>query len=245
MHRTIRPLLSCCLLVGCGASGPPAPETTDVAPATAPTWEQQVAAVRAGTSKRIIVADETVDAADLAQLGAGCDALEVLDLDHVDAGSAALEVIGALPNLDRLKLGMLIDDAGIERLVRAEQLTVINLPQATFTDRGLEQLADLPKLELLRFHSPNVTDDGMPYIARMPSLRFLHLIDVPITDAGLAQLHGMQQLESLYLDGGRCTESGMRALLTALPELHFHLDQLHLPGDPQADEHSPADGRTR
>jgi hypothetical protein len=245
MRRSIGPIMACCVFAGCGTADPPASRTADVAAVPAPSWEQQLAAVRAGTSKRVIVPDEAVGAAELAQLATGCDALEVLDLDHVDADYAALEAIGGLPHLDRLKLGMPVDDAGMERLVRAEQLTVINLPLASFTDRGLEQLAELPKLELLRFHSQNVTDDGMRHIAGMPSLRFLHLIDVPITDAGLVHLHGMVKLESFYLDGGRCTEAGLRGLLAALPELHFHVDQLHLPGDPQADEHEPLDGTGR
>jgi hypothetical protein len=74
----------------------------------------------------------------------------------------------------------------------------------------------------------------------MPALRFLHLIDVPVTDAGIAHLQSMSRLESFYLDGGRCTDDGLRALLRALPDLHFHLDQLHLPGDPKADDHGDA-----
>jgi hypothetical protein len=71
----------------------------------------------------------------------------------------------------------------------------------------------------------------------MNSLRFLHLIDVPITDAGLAHVSGMTWLESFYLDGGDCTDAGLRGLLQALPELHFHRDQLHLPDDPHAHPH--------
>ena len=47
----------------------------------------------------------------------------------------------------------------------------------------------------------------------------------------------MEQLESFYLDGGRVTEDGLMALLEALPKLHFHRDQQHLPDDPRADDH--------
>lgn len=243
MGRTIPPLLACCLLSGCGSAAPSAPRTEEVAPAARRGWDEQIAAVRAGTSTRIVVPNEAVDAGDLAGLAHGCDAIEVLDLDRVAADVDALAAIARLPHLKRLKLGAPVDDAGIEQLVRARQLTVVNLPQATFSDRGLELLAGLPQLELLRFHSPKVTDAGLAHIARMPSLRFLHLIDAPITDAGLLHLHGMRRLESFYLDGGACTEEGLRGLLRALPELHFHLDQLHLPGDPRADVHQAAESR--
>jgi hypothetical protein len=224
-------------LSGCAPavdSSPSAPTARAVAEST---WTEQVAEVRAGRSRRIIVAKARVTSTEFATLADGCLDLEVLDLDEVDISAIDLAVIPQLPHLQRIKLGAPVDDAGLERLIQATELTAVNLPAGTFTNRGLERLATLPQLELLRFHSPNVTDDGMRQVARMPALRFLHLIDVPVTDAGLAHLHGMRRLESFYLDGGQCTEAGLRALLKALPELHFHLDQLHLPGDPRADAH--------
>jgi hypothetical protein len=199
-----------------------------------------LAEVRAGRSKRIVVAQAPVTAAEFAQLTDGCTALEILDLERVEITAEALAVIPRLPRLKRIKLGGEVDDAGLEHLIRAMELTAVNLPSGEFTDRGLELLAKLPHLELLRFHSPNVTDDGLRQIAAMPALRFLHLIDVPVTDAGIAHLHSLSRLESFYLDGGQCTDQGLQALLAALPELHFHLDQLHLPGDPQADDHGHA-----
>jgi len=124
----------------------------------------------------------------------------------------------------------------LEQLTGLETLRQLNLPRGAFDDRGLAAIARLP-LTQLRFHSPQVTDAGMQQIAKIETLRALHLIDVPITDEGLAHLHQMTWLESFYLDGGHCSDTGLSRLLEALPRLHFHKDQLHLPGDDKAHPH--------
>ena len=67
----------------------------------------------------------------------------------------------------------------------------------------------------------------------MPELRWLHLMEVPLTDQGLEVFRSMTKLESLYLDGDRATDEGLSNLVLARPDLHFHQDQLHLPGDPR------------
>lgn len=227
---------------GCDSTEPASP-TARVATRKSPepTWAEQLLAVRSGDSRQLIVRDGRIAPAELEELGDHCTLLEVLELDHVDTGPDGLSVVGRLPNLKRIKLGCRIDDDDVAELVRAERLIAVNLPEATFTDRGLQMLASLSDLESLRFRSPHVTDAGIEYIAEMPALRFLHLIEVPVTDAGLEHLSGLVQLESFYLDGGRCTDAGLRTLLSALPELHFHRNQLHLPGDPRADDHAESD----
>jgi len=238
MHRSGQLLLLLAIaLPGCDAGTPPPISVSTTATVTEPAWSEQLAGVRAGRSRQIAVSQAPVTSAQFAELADGCTNLEVLDLDSVEITAADLAVLARLPNLKRIKLGAPIDDAGLAQLTGATALISLNLPSATFTDRGLEHLANLPHLELLRFRSPHVTDDGLKHIAALPALRFLHLIDVPVTDAGIAHLNSMSKLESFYLDGGRCTDDGLRSLLKALPNLHFHLDQLHLPGDPRADDH--------
>ncbi|MFG0334687.1 MAG: hypothetical protein ACF8TS_15125 [Maioricimonas sp. JB049] len=224
-----------------GCSAPP-PDAVPAAAATSERqqgWAEQIAAVRDGRSTEIILTAAPVSAHELAMLDDGCETLEVLDIGELEPSTTAgeLVVIRSLPHLRRIRLGFEVDDGVLETLAAAESLQAINLPNGTFTDAGLAELVRLPELELLRFRSPHVTDAGMPSIAAMPSLRFLHLIDVPVTDEGIAALHDMDQLESLYLDGGKCTEDGLRQLLRALPELHFHRDQLHLPDDPHRHPH--------
>ena len=41
------------------------------------------------------------------------------------------------------------------------------------------------------------------------------------------------------------TDQGLDRLLTALPNVHFHRDQQHRPGDPNADKHAPSIGDRR
>lgn len=201
-------------------------------------WIEQVRAVREGRTQQIIVEQQTITPLDWKELAEGCETLEVLEVsDCDDFASFDLELLETLPQLSRLKLGAPIDDAGMQRIAVAASLRALNLPAGRFTDSGLSYISMLPHLELLRFQSPHVTDAGLESVARMKSLRFLHLLNVPVTDTGLASLHRMTWLESFYLDGGGCTDEGLSELLTALPELHFHKDQLHLPGDPHAHTH--------
>ena len=204
---------------------------------TQASWSEQLAEVREGRSSEIVISQETISAAQIEQLAEGCDGLTILEIESADFFDETLAVVDQCPHLKRLKLGMPMADAGVEHIAAATGLEFVNLPTARFTDDGLAALARLPRLELLRFHSPHVTDAGIAHIAEIDSLRFLHLIDVPITDEGLIPLHAMTGLESFYLDGSQCSDDGLRDLLNALPELHFHKDQLHLPDDPNTDAH--------
>lgn len=131
-----------------------------------------------------------------------------------------------------------IEDAQLADLWGLAELRRLNLPNSQISDRGLEVIAkEVPQLELLRVGSPRITDAGLATIAQLNELRFLHLIDVPITDAGLKHLEQMIWLESFYLDGGAVTDRGLSSLIKALPELHFHRDQQHLPSDPRREDH--------
>jgi hypothetical protein len=229
------------LLIGCGTSAAPesvaAPEpAAAVAPAELG-WDAQLAAVRAGRSDEIRLADELVTAARFRDLATGCEGLTTLLLDRADLRDEDLVVLRSLPKLRRLRLPAPVGDDGAAIIAECRALEILNLPSASFTDSGLAKLATLEHLFLLRFGSPNVTDEGLEPLTELPKLRFLHLLDVPITDAGLKHVAAIETLESFYLDGGRTTDTGLRDLLAARPDIHFHKDQHHLPGDPNADMH--------
>jgi hypothetical protein len=167
---------------------------------------------------------------------------------HVEPSDAKLaseptweEAVEAVRRGDTVEIrlkGAPIDDAQLADLRGLTELRRLNLPNSQISDRGLEVIAkEVPQLELLRLGSPRVTDAGLATIAQLKKLRFLHLLDMPITDAGLKHLEQMTWLESFYLDGGAVTDRGLSSLIEALPELHFHRDQQHLPGDPRSDDH--------
>ena len=137
-----------------------------------------------------------------------------------------------------IRLQAPIDDNQLADLAGLTGLRRLNLPRSQISDSGLARLPDLtPALELLRLGSPRIGDAGLASIAELKQLRFLHLIDSPVTDEGLAHLRRMTWLESFYLDGGQATDAGLSELIKALPNLHFHRDQQHLPDDPRSDDH--------
>jgi hypothetical protein len=243
MNSPIRLLLRAAIVsalpvvsAGCiEAPAPPSEATTAPAPPPPP-WERQVEqACRQGGQVDYTHAPVTPD--QWGMLADECNRLTGIAADTRLLDTDDLELLKGLPGLRSLRVTGPIDDAALATISQIEGLTILNLPEGRFTDRGLEELQALSRLELLRFASLDVTDAGMKAVAGLKSLRFLHLIGVPITDAGLKPLHGMDHLESFYLDGGNCTDEGLYDLLEALPHLHFHRDQLHLPDDPQAHPH--------
>lgn len=188
-----------------------------------------------GAERQLILRDKVVSDDDLRRIVGQRTTLEVLEIYHCVFTGEMLAGIGNLPNLRQLRLeDFAANDNDLLSISRLEKLEVLNLPSAEFTDEGLQHLADMPNLSLLRFGSPAVTDAGMQLIAEMPKLRFLHLLHVPISDAGLDSLHGKFQLESFYLDGGNVSEQGLSRLIKALPDLHFHRDQMHVLEDPRS-----------
>jgi hypothetical protein len=175
--------------------------------------------------------------ADLAGLARQGPIRELL-IEDSDITVTGLKHLVELTSLEHLRIrGAAIDDAGIEILCQLRQLRFLNLPQAQFTNAGLAALAELPELELLRFGSPNVSDDGLVHCQRMSRLRCLHLIDVPVSDTGLAHLKSLRHLESLYIDGSRVSDGAVETLLSALPDLHLHIDQRHHDRDPRFGSH--------
>lgn len=238
MRRLFAPAVLFTLLAGCDGSasvsttGSPSASTK-----VAASWSDQIDAVRVGRATEIRLA-ATVTSGQFAELATGCDGLTALVLERAQLDDADLELLTALPHLRWIKLPSSVGDEGAASIGRCQALEIVNLPAAVFSDAGLAQLAELDRLELLRFSSPNVTDAGLKELARLPRLKFLHLIDVPMTDAGLQHVADVKTLESFYLDGETgATDDGLRALLTERPDLHFHKDQQHLPGDPNSHRH--------
>ncbi|MDQ3329044.1 MAG: hypothetical protein M3552_00085 [Planctomycetota bacterium] len=225
------------LIVGC-ADDEPVSATVKASPSVGSdseaSWQTQIAAARNGRSDSIRVTLSNVTSQEFRELGDGCDGLTTLVIERGSIANADLTALSRLPKLRWLKLPVTVDDAGVELIAACRQIQILNLPNAKFSDRACLRLADLDRLTLLRFGSPNVTDRGLESLAKLPRLRFLHLLEVSITDSGLGHIGSIETLESFYLDGGRTTDDGLSRLLTRRPDLHFHLNETHLPGDPNA-----------
>lgn len=201
-------------------------------------WHQQVAAVRAGESRGIIVNQATIGDDRLRDLR-GLESMSYLELGRSEITAFGVRELTSLPNLRRVALrGRPVDDAMFLALCQIPTVRELNLPDTTITDSGLAALEQRPQLVQLRLSSSQLTDAGMAHIARVPKLRFLHLISIPLTDKGLTAFHKMTDLESLYIDDVQVTDAGIARLLKQLPELHFHLDQAHHDLDPNRANHT-------
>ena len=161
-------------------------------------------------------------------------AVTELFLDVPRLSATDYQVLSQFPSLRHLRVRAGgVDDPIVHEIAQLPGLEQLNLPQAEFTDAGIAAVTGMSQLELFRFGSPHVTDEGLRSVAAIPRLRFLHVIDTPITDRGLVYLQGAQRLESFYIDGSDITDQGIEVFLEAMPEVHFHIDQLHDDRDPR------------
>ncbi len=205
----------------------------------APTLPAPVEAASAEPAPGLQLSDDRKAATAALLLGSQLSELpaEVTELRIADfrGEPESLRALTALPGLKLLHIGGDISDAHLAEVGELSALKTLNLSRSSVTDKGLAGLKQLKELTLLRMASPAVTDDGMAHIAELKSLRRLHLVDVHVTVRGIDILARMTWLESFYLDGSRASDESLYRLIKAIPGLHFHRDQLHLPKDPNAD----------
>jgi hypothetical protein len=227
-----RGVLFVLLAVAIGGCVPGEPRGVPAAAAIPPLAEQ-VAAVRAGRSSRI-VADRPLDDAEWQSLRSLAGLRELI----VNAGVAddtRAEVLATLPDIERIVLRQSpLSDEGFEVLAGCRSLRDLNVPQAACTAAGIEPLATLPNLERLRLGGPNLAGaDVARAIAALPGLRSLHLIDVAIGDEGLDALANLAALRNLYLDGAGVSDAAWQRYFDARPDVHVHVDQTHHDRDPR------------
>ena len=223
-----------CLLLffatSCSSNGVSRPDARE------PSFQEQVRSVQQGLTREIQSKDPINDI-EFAQVQ-GLSSLEVLSLSTAQLSDEIADSLASLVGLKSLRLEKSpIGDRSAVAIGNLSQLTTLNLPRCGISDQGILNWPSLPNLILLRIGSPNLSDAAMETISKMNSLRFLHLMDVQISDIGLSKIHRMHQLESFYLDGGQVTDRGLSQLIEALPRLHFHRDQQHIPNDPRTDDH--------
>jgi len=201
-----------------------------------PSFQEQVRSVQQGLTREI-QSNEPISDIEFAQIR-GLSDLEVLSLSEAQLSDEIADTLSTLVGLKSLRLEKSsIGDRSSMAIGNLSQLSTINLPKCRISDQGILAWSSLPKVILMRIGSSNLSDAAMEMISKMSSLRFLHLIEVPITDIGLSKIQGMHQVESFYLDGSQVTDRGLSQLIEALPRLHFHRDQQHIPNDPQTDDH--------
>ena len=210
--------------------------------AAEPTFAEQVAAVRAGRSTRIRVADRALTEEEWGEL-ADLGTLAQLDLQEGIADDDKAVLLSRLPALERLVLRQSpLGDDGFKHLAACHTLRDVNIPQARCTLAGLAALAELPRLKNLRLGSPQLCPEGKRgtelgmTLLQFPALRSLHLIDVVVGDAGLEGIARYDGLWNLYLDGAGVSDVAWERYFALHPEVHVHVDQAHHDRDPNRHE---------
>jgi hypothetical protein len=122
-----------------------------------------------------------------------------------------------------LNAGGQMTDAVLERLVRVDQLTSLNLSGSKrVTDAGLGHLRALPRLERLELTGCPITDAGLEVLRHLGRLRGFFLYHHRgVTDTGLANLSFCDQLERVDLMGTNSGDGAIQALAGKLKLRHF------------------------
>ena len=115
----------------------------------------------------------------------------------------------------------------IDALAEAGAVEILNLPRADLTPYEAAALGRLSSLRQLRLG--NVAIDAAT-LQQLPTLRHLHLLDTTLTPEAVMAIGQLPRLESLYLDRVVTDRDVLSAMLEGRPDLHLHIDQLHLDG---------------
>ena len=115
-------------------------------------------------------------------------------------------------------------------------LRILNVQETSWDDATAEFVGDLSELTLLRIGGAELTDDSIErFASSLTKLAHLHLIGVGMTDRSLPAIAANETIESLYLDGVDVSEDALSTLIKERPDIHLHINQLHLKSDPRQD----------
>ena len=172
------------------------------------------------------IATEPVAAAEWADRLATPDRWSHIELPAAD-GSVDWSLLASQSSLRWFRLNEGGGPALVDALADAGGLEILNLPRADLTPHGVAAIGELATLRQLRLG--HVAIDAAT-LDRLASLRHLHLLDTTLTPETVAAIGRLPRLESLYLDRVAADRETLAAMLAGRPNLHLHIDQLHLDG---------------
>ncbi len=158
-------LLATLAVLGLGACTPQregSSAAANVASPSEPSFAEQAAAVRAGTSDQIRLNETPVSDADLLQLDGLADDLLRINLSRTTISDAGMAKIAGMHKLVQLRLAAPnVTDAGLASVTQLKELKHLHLIAVPLTDAGLEPLAALKHLSSLYLDDTQVTSEGM------------------------------------------------------------------------------------
>lgn len=161
------------IIVGCAPN--PSLQSARRQPAE-PSWQQQVAAVRAGTSDVLRVDRAMVTDQDLKALDGLEGNLRRINLARTQVTDEGVAQISQMRDLIQLRIASdKITDAGIAHLANLQHLRYLHLLEAPITDAGLDALNELSSLESLYLDHTNVTDEGLARLLKARPGVHLHI----------------------------------------------------------------------
>ncbi|MES2790152.1 MAG: hypothetical protein V4719_11055, partial [Planctomycetota bacterium] len=114
------------------------------------------------------------------------------DQDLIDLSNA--EGTDGFDQVQELRLGGEITDAGVSRLGKFPKLATLDLSNSKVSSVGLEVVKNLPSLQVLRLSQTAADDRVMPIIAQNPGIKELYLSNTATTDFGLNELEKLDEL---------------------------------------------------
>lgn len=105
-----------------------------------------------------------------------------------------------------------------------ENLTSLDLSDATFKDSWLKYLEKVP-LQELKLPGTGVSDEGAKHIAKISTLRQLSIYDTNVSGKTIGILAPLKELTLLHINGTKTNDEDIKGL-TAFPKL----DSLNLSG---------------
>lgn len=137
---------------------------------------------------------------------------------------AGIETAAKKETLRMLKIGgPTIDDQVLGVVAGMQNLTGLNLDNASITDAGLAKLGDLSLDTIILYQCPKVTDRGLDVLANYKNLRQLTLQDIGAKGAALAKLPHPEKLVVLNMSQSGITDAEVPKLSTMT-----HLESLRL-----------------
>ena len=177
MCTRIRASLMLALLVMTGCAREPGQHTAARQPLEA-SWDEQVAAVRDGTSDVLRVDHATVSDDELPALEGLEDNLRRINLSRAVVTDAAMAQIGKMRELMQLRIASPhITDAGMAHLANLQHLRYLHLLDAPINDAGLDHLHGLKSLESVYLDHTNVTGEGLAKLLKALPGVHLHIDD--------------------------------------------------------------------
>jgi hypothetical protein len=109
--------------------------------------------------------------------------------DNDISDESLLQLLGHMPDLERLNLRrVLVGDPLAERVMRF-QLTFLSFDESRLTDEGLRPIGQITTLRELSLNHTRITDAGLRHLTELKNLEDLYLGDTRVTKSGCAMLH--------------------------------------------------------